>query len=72
MPKETEIGNAAVKEARTVGVQHFIWSTLPDSEKLSGGRLKVPHFTGKARIDAAVEAAELWTRCWPWANTQFA
>jgi uncharacterized protein YbjT (DUF2867 family) len=58
MPKETEIGIAAVKEARAAGVQHFIWSTLPDAEKLTGGRLKLPHFTGKARVDAAVEAAQ--------------
>jgi uncharacterized protein YbjT (DUF2867 family) len=58
MPKETEIGNAAVKEARAAGVQHFIWSTLPDAEKLTGGRLRLPHFTGKARVDAAVKAAE--------------
>jgi uncharacterized protein YbjT (DUF2867 family) len=57
MPKETQIGNAAVKEARAAGIQHFIWSTLPDAEKLSGGRVKLPHFTGKARVDAAVEAA---------------
>ena len=58
MPKETEIGNAAVNEARAAGVQHFIWSTLPDAEKLTGGQLKLPHFTGKARVDAAVEAAK--------------
>src|SRR5438093_7185944 len=58
MPKETEIGNAAVMEARGAGVQHIIWSTLPDAEKLTGGRLKLPHFTGKARVDAAVEAAK--------------
>src|SRR5438132_7572168 len=58
MPKETEIGKAAVKKARAAGVQHFIWSTLPDAEKLTGGRLKLPHFTGKARVDAAVEAAK--------------
>src|SRR5213083_1207097 len=57
MPRETEIGIAAVKEARAAGVQHVIWSTLPDAEKLSGGRLKLPHFTGKARVDAAVEAS---------------
>ena len=57
MPRETEIGIAAVKEARAAGVQHVIWSTLPDAEKLSGGRLKLPHFTGKARVDAAVQAA---------------
>jgi len=57
MPKETEIGTAAVKEARAAGVEHLIWSTLPDAEKLTGSRLKLPHFMGKARVDAAVEAA---------------
>jgi len=57
MQRETEVGTAAVKAARASGVQHFIWSTLPDSEKLSGGRLKVLHFTGKARVDPAVQAA---------------
>ena len=57
MHRETEIGSAAAKAARTAGVQHHIWSTLPDYEKLSGGRVKVAHFTDKARVDAAVEAA---------------
>ena len=57
MPRETEIGTAAVQTARAAGVKHLIWSTLPDSEKLTGGRVKVAHFTGKARVDAAVKAA---------------
>ena len=56
-PRETEIGTAAVEAARDAGVTHLIWSTLPDSEMLTGGRLKVLHFTGKARVDAAVQAA---------------
>jgi uncharacterized protein YbjT (DUF2867 family) len=56
-PREIEIGTAAVKAARAAGVAHLIWSTLPDSETLTGGRLKVIHFTGKARVDAAVQAA---------------
>ena len=56
-PRETEVGTAAVKAARAAGVTHLIWSTLPDSEKLTGGRLKVVHFTGKARVDAVVRAA---------------
>ena len=38
-------------------VKHLIWSTLPDCEKLTGGRLKVEHFTGKARVDAVVQTA---------------
>src|SRR5882762_3961889 len=58
MQKETEIGNAAVKEARAAGVQQFTWSTLPDAERLTAGRLKLRHFTGKARVDAAVEATK--------------
>lgn len=57
MAKETEIGVAAVKQARDAGVQHFIWSTLPNAEELTGGRLKLRHFTGKAKVDAAVAAA---------------
>src|SRR6516225_5436013 len=55
MPRETEIGRAAVQAARAAGVKHLIWSTLPDCEKLTGGRLKVAHFPGKARVDAAVK-----------------
>jgi uncharacterized protein YbjT (DUF2867 family) len=57
MQSETAIGTALVKAARAAGVHHLIWSTLPDCEKLSGGRFKVQHFTGKARVDAAVDAA---------------
>ena len=56
-PRETEIGSAAVKAARAAGVKHLIWSTLPDSEKLTAGLQKVVHFTGKAKVDAVVEAA---------------
>jgi uncharacterized protein YbjT (DUF2867 family) len=55
--REFEIATSAVKAARAAGVEHLIWSTLPDADKLTHGRLKVPHFTGKAHVDAAVEAA---------------
>ncbi len=57
MQRETEIGAAAVKAARSFGVKHLVWSTLPDCERISGGRFKVVHFSGKARVDAFVEAA---------------
>jgi hypothetical protein len=43
--------------ANSSGVKHFIWSTLPDAEAISGGKLHVPHFSGKARIDRIVKEA---------------
>jgi len=57
MSRETEIGAAAVKAARSFGVEHLVWSTLPDCERITNGRLKVVHYTGKARVDAVVEEA---------------
>lgn len=54
---EADQAKAAVAAAREVGIQHAIWSTLPDAKKQSGGRLAVHHFTGKAVVDEAVAAA---------------
>ena len=54
---DTELGKLAVAAAREAGVQHAIWSTLPNSMHYSDGKLAVPHFTGKALVDAAVAEA---------------
>jgi uncharacterized protein YbjT (DUF2867 family) len=54
---EFKQASAAVRAAKAAGVKHFIWSTLPDVEAISGGKFHVPHFTGKARIDRIVEEA---------------
>ena len=48
---------SAVRSAKDAGVKHFIWSTLPDAEAISGGRFPLPHFSGKAKIDNIVREA---------------
>ncbi len=50
-------GTAAVKAARTAGVEHYVWSTLPNVERISDGAYNVPHFSNKAKVNEAVENA---------------
>jgi uncharacterized protein YbjT (DUF2867 family) len=54
---ELQQATAAVRAAKDAGVKHFIWSTLPDVEATSKGKLHVPHFTGKAKVDRIVREA---------------
>jgi len=54
---ERQQGTAAVKAAHDAGVKHFVWSTLPDVEAISGSRFQVPHFTNKAKVDRIVTEA---------------
>jgi uncharacterized protein YbjT (DUF2867 family) len=48
-------GKTAVQAAKNAGVKHFVWSTLPNVEKISNGKFDVPHFTGKAKVDALIK-----------------
>ena len=48
---------AAVRAASDASIKHFVWSTLPNVEAISGGKFNVPHFTGKAKIDRIVKEA---------------
>src|SRR5882672_501963 len=54
---EVQQATAAVRAAKDAGVKHFVWSTLPDVEAISGGKFHVPHFTGKAKVDRIVKEA---------------
>lgn len=47
------LANAALQ---TPTLEHFIWSTLPDAGKITGGKFPVPHFDGKAKIDEYIKS----------------
>ena len=53
--EELKQATAAVHAAKDAGVKHLVWSTLPDVEAISKGKLRVPHFTGKAKVDRIVK-----------------
>ncbi|KAK4184570.1 NmrA family transcriptional regulator [Podospora australis] len=49
---EVQQGKNLVDAAKEAGVEHFIWSSLLDINKLSGGKLPhVYHFDGKAEVE---------------------
>ena len=50
-------GINAINAAKKSGVKHFVWSTLPNVEVISDGKIDVPHFTGKAKVDEIVKNA---------------
>lgn len=59
MEIETRQGiNLARAAAATAGLEHYIWSTLPNSTAVSGGRHHVPHFEGKSAVDAYIRGSE--------------
>lgn len=50
--------NLAKAAAATSTLEHYIWSTLPNGKKVSGGNYVIPHFEAKNRIDDYIKADE--------------
>ena len=48
--------NLAKAASATPTLEHYIWSTLPSSKKISGGKYSVPHFEGKVKIDEHIKS----------------
>lgn len=48
--------NLAKAAAQTETLEHFIWSTLPDTRAASNGEYVVPHFDAKTRIDQYIKS----------------
>ncbi|KAK4163804.1 hypothetical protein QBC43DRAFT_319199 [Cladorrhinum sp. PSN259] len=50
--------NFALAAASTLDtLEHYVWSTLPDSHSISGGKNPVPHFDGKAAVDEHIRSS---------------
>ncbi|KAK3642785.1 hypothetical protein LTR56_010609 [Elasticomyces elasticus] len=49
---ETQQGiNIAQAAAATPSLEHLVWSTIPSAWAISSGRMTVPHFESKAKVD---------------------
>jgi len=53
---ERKQGMSALMAAKAAGVEHFIYSSLDPVSRLSGGTLPVPHYDGKAIVEAEIDA----------------
>lgn len=51
----TQATNMAKAASITEDLQHYLWSTLPNSRKLSHGAHVVPHFDAKSRADEFIK-----------------
>lgn len=48
--KEYEQGTTMIDLAKKAGVKHIVFSSARSADKTSNGKIKLPHFDGKARV----------------------
>lgn len=57
MESETQLGiNLANAAAQTSTLEHYIWSTLPDSKANTGGKVVVPYYESKNAVDRYIRS----------------
>ncbi|CAH0048105.1 unnamed protein product [Clonostachys solani] len=57
MDLESEKGiNLANAAAATDSLQHYVWSSLPNSHQVSGGKIVVPYYESKNRVDRHIKS----------------
>ncbi|KGO69801.1 hypothetical protein PITC_042640 [Penicillium italicum] len=55
--------NCAKAAFKVATLEHYVWSTLPDNQKISGGKYSVPHFESKTKVDEYIrQDKELLTK----------
>lgn len=53
---EYDLSVPIVDAAKSTGVEHFIYSSLPNAFEESGGKYKVSHFSDKARVEKYIKS----------------
>lgn len=55
--------NMAIAAANTPSLQHYIWSTLPNAERISNGQSTVAHYASKNKVDDYIKSnPALWAK----------
>lgn len=64
MEVETKLGISLAKAAAdTESLQHYVWSSLPNSKKVAGGKTFVPYYESKNEIDRYIQSIpHLWAK----------
>ncbi len=57
--KEAFHGKNLIDAVKEAGIEHFVFSTLPSAQKHSEGKLEVPHFDLKARMEEYARSLNL-------------